>query len=77
MAYSDHFAAVLLGETNQRDALRAVERYRDALKDHFDPRYSVVTYPADGHAPDALMEIADRRLQEAKIGDSGGVVFRD
>jgi hypothetical protein len=70
IAHFDHSVAVLMSETDQEDALRAVERYGNFMDDQLDPRYSVATYPVDNHTPDELLDIANRRLQEAKKSDT-------
>ena len=77
MARFDHSVAMLMGETEQSDAIRAVERYEGVLGDQFDARFAVVTYPVDGTAPDRLMAIAERRLQKAKSGHSGHIVYQE
>ena len=77
MARFHHSVAMLMGETDQSDALRAVQRYEGVLGDQFDTRYAVVTYPVDATAPDSLMAIAERRLQKAESEHSGHVVYQD
>ena len=77
MADFDHSVAVLMGETDQSDALSAVKRYEGILGNQFDARYSVATFPADDSSADALLETASRRLQKAMNGGNGHVVYGD
>ena len=78
MAQVGDSVAVLMSETDKRDALHAIDRYSEFVEDPFDPLYSVATYPADNHLADALFELAKNRLNKAKSGASGRrVVFED
>ena len=77
MARFDHSVVLLMGETDQSDALRAVKRYEGVLGGQFDARYAVATYPGDGTAPDGLMAIAEKRLQKAKNGHGQHIVYED
>lgn len=74
LAYTDHTMVVLMGETDKNDALQALERYNGFLGNQFEARFSLVTYPADDASADALIGIAERRLQQAKSGGAGTVV---
>ena len=66
--------AVLMGETDSSSALRAVERYREAIGGTMDVRYSVASFPEDGRVPSDLMGAAQRRMDVANTMDSGSVV---
>ena len=76
IAYFDHSVAVLMGETDQSDALCAVDRYSDLLKTQ-DPRFAIATYPSDDASADALIDAAQRRLQKASSGTNGPIVYQD
>ena len=77
MADCDNSIAVLMSETDQSSALCAVDRYRELLKNQFEPRFSVVTYPSDENSVDQLIELAENRLQKAGNGYNGFVVYED
>ncbi len=76
IAHFDHSVAVLMGETDQSDALCAVDRYSEILKTQ-DPRFSLATYPSDDASADALIDAAQRRLEKASKGTNGNVVYHD
>ena len=77
MARFDHSVALLMGETDQSDALRAVKRYEGLLESRLEARYAVATYPVDGTAPEGLMAVAERRMCKAKSQHSGHVAYQD
>lgn len=78
MAQVDGSMAVLMGETDQNAALRAIDRYNPVLEEQYAPHYSLATYPSDDHKPDVLLEMAKQRLKRAKTGtEKGRVVFED
>jgi len=66
VTFYDHSIAILMGETDKSNALRAVERYQDLFGERFDTRYSVTTYPADDTSPESLLAAAHTRLDKAK-----------
>jgi hypothetical protein len=76
IAHFDHSVAVLMGETDQNDALCAVDRYTELLKSH-DPRFAIATYPSDDASADALIDAAQRRLDKASNGSNGNIVYQD
>ena len=73
----DHTIAILMSETDQSDALSAVDRFNSALGSQFDARFAVATYPSDESSADALIGTAQRRLQKASNGYKGYVVYQD
>ena len=77
VASYDHSVAILMAETDKGNALCAVNRYNELLGGQFDVRYSVATYPGDDTSADSLFEAAEKRLNKAKQGDGGHVVFQD
>jgi len=68
--------AILMPHTTLEDATRAVDRLKGFCADRIDLRFSIATYPTDDAALD-LLHRAKTRLQEAKAGEFGKVVFQD
>lgn len=66
MSEHGHSVVVLMGETDKRGAMTAVQRYHRNLSNHPDLRFSIATYPEDGVNPDTLMDVATQRLTLAK-----------
>lgn len=77
---SDEFAdfnghsAILMGETDKKDAMQAVKRLGRECNGSTDIRFSVTSYPKDGTTSDELFRTALERLERAKSGDVGAVV---
>lgn len=69
--------AVLMGETEKAGALRAVERYKENVKEVCDLRFGIATYPMDGKSAAELLSAARRRLDRARSMASGCVVTAD
>ena len=69
-------AAVLMSETDTEDALIAVERYKCRCADQVDLRFAVASYPADGRGTVELLEILQRRLNQAEASGNGAVVAK-
>lgn len=67
--------AILMPHTTLEDATRAVDRFKSFCADRVDLRFSIATYPTDDAALNLLTR-AKRRLEQAKAGDFGKVVFR-
>ena len=72
----DHGASILMGDTDQAGALTAIERYRDRCDGIMDLRFGVAAYPGDGSDATTLLAIAENRVNEAKAGDAGAVVWQ-
>ncbi len=70
----DECAVVLMGETGQESALKAVDRYRKAFNGDVDLRYAVVSFPQDGQEADSLLNAAYERLDLARQRGTGAVV---
>lgn len=77
MVNIDDFYAVVMSETDHRDALHAIDRYGSFLGDHLIPCYSLATFPADDHLADGLLYVAKKRLQRAKCGTSSGRIMTE
>ena len=69
-------AAVLMSETDSEDALIAVERYKSRCAEQVDLRIAVASYPADGRGTVELLEILQRRLNQAEALGNGAVVAK-
>ena len=69
-------AAVLMSETDSEDALIAVERYKCRCAEQVDLRIAVASYPADGRGTVELLEILQRRLNQAEAIGNGAVVAK-
>jgi hypothetical protein len=69
--------AILMGETDQGGALRAVERFKEqCLHDEdIDMRFAVVNFPFDGAGADVLLGTAEQRLEKASKMGRGAVVY--
>jgi len=65
---------VLMGETDEMGARRAVERYQRTIDGKMDVRYGISSFPLDGKAPEDLIRTADRRLHKARQMQIGSVV---
>jgi hypothetical protein len=68
--------AVLMGETDNSGALKAVERYQEMISAAMDVRYAIASFPNDGKAPMELIYTADRRLTIANTLDRGSIVAK-
>ncbi len=73
----DHSIAVLMSETDQNDALCAVDRFHSLLKNQFDVRFAVATYPSDEASVEGLLATAEKRLQKAQNHHNGHVIYQD
>jgi len=51
----DHAIAVLMGETERAGAVKAIERYREAIGESADVRYAVASFPDDGNGTTELI----------------------
>ena len=60
-----NYLAILMGETEKAEALKAVERYQESINGAIDVRCSVASFPYDGKTPLELMYTAIKRLQMA------------
>ena len=70
--------AVLMGETSQEGALRAVSRLKERFTDadrHF--WCGVASFPTDGAEAKTIMYCAFRRCQDARMQGSGSVISKD
>ena len=67
----DSVTVLLMSETDKGDALQAIDRYSPFVKERYNPLYSVATYPADEHQPEALFQLAKKRLHLAKSRANG------
>lgn len=75
MAEFDNSVAVLMGETDRSGALTAISRYKDMFNAQMDLRFAVVTFPADGGKADKLIQQGYQRLNKARRGNSGAVIY--
>lgn len=76
MAEFENSVAVLMGETDRSGALIAVDRFKDLLSNsEVDLRFSVTTFPTDGGKADGLIQRALFRLNRAKRGDRGAIIY--
>lgn len=66
--------AVLMGDTNNVGALKAVERYRGEINRSVDVRYSVASFPDDAKGTEELIHTAYRRLETAKGLEADAIV---
>jgi len=71
-----HAIAVLMGETDTRGAVKALERYREVISPAIDVRYSVASFPEDGKGPAELTRTARTRLDKANKLERGSVVAK-
>ena len=53
---------VLMGETDETEALKAIERYQEVIGDAVDVRYAVASFPEDGKTHQKLIQTAKHRL---------------
>ena len=70
-------AAILMGETDGAGALTAISRYKARCEGAMDMRFGVATYPRDGCDATTLLEVAGGRLEEARMGAFGAVVWQE
>ncbi len=77
IAFYDHAIAVLMSETDQNDALCAVDRFHAVLGNQFDVRFAVATYPSDEASVEGLLATAEKRLQKAQSNHNGHVIYQD
>ncbi len=68
---------ILMSETDRNGARNAISRYIDQDGEVHDFRFALVTYPNDSGTAEALMEIAERRLQKATQQGPGAIVSGD
>jgi ribosome biogenesis GTPase A len=69
-------SAILMGETDKKGTLNAVERYKNECDSKFNMRFAVVSYPNDGRSTKDLLDALIRRYEQAKHGKSGVVVAK-
>jgi hypothetical protein len=67
-------AVLVMGETDQPGALRAVMRFKERTDDRCDVRFGVSSYPVDGQSGAELLARARRRLGRAEGMRRGAVV---
>ncbi len=67
-------AAILMGETDKKDAMKAVGRLGREGTGLAHIRFSVTSYPKDGTSSGELFRTALERLERAKSGDEGAVI---
>jgi len=67
-------AVLVMPETEQMGALKAVMRFRTRTDRDSDVRFGVSTYPVDGQGGWELMEVGRRRLRRAMGLKRGAVV---
>ena len=72
--FAGNVALVVMGETHKADAIKAVNRYRDEFCNRFDVRASVSSFPDDGKGPEELMNVLERRLEDAMALGCGAMV---
>ncbi len=58
----DHTIAVLMGETEQTGAAKAVQRYRETIGETIDVQYAVASFPDDGKDSSELIYAARNQL---------------
>jgi len=74
LVVSEKGAMLLMSETDQGAAAKAVERCKALCNGNLDLRFSVATFPKDGNVPSAFFDAAVRRLEAAKSLEKGAVV---
>jgi hypothetical protein len=67
-------AVIVMGETDQPGALRAVMRFKEKTDDRCDIRYGISSYPVDGQSGAELLDQARGRLGRAGAMKRGAVV---
>jgi len=77
ITFYDNAIAVLMSETDQNDALSAVDRFHSLLVNQFDVRFAVATYPSDEASVEGLLSTAEKRLQKAQNNHNGHVIYQD
>lgn len=77
MACYDHTIVILMSETDQNDALCAVDRFHTHLGNQFDVRFAVVTYPSDEASIEGLLATAEKRIQTAQAKQNEYVIYHD
>jgi len=58
----DHAVAVLMGETERKDAALAVDRYKEAIGEVLEVQCGVASFPEDAKATTELINRACRQL---------------
>ena len=66
--------SVVMGETETKDAVQAIQRYNSAVNGGIALHHAVATYPTDGATPRELKAAAARRLAAAKSLGRGACV---
>lgn len=70
----NHELAIMLVETEERNALRVVNRLCEETDEAMDVRWALASYPTDAPRDDLLLSIARERLLAAQSGTSGTIV---
>jgi hypothetical protein len=70
----DEGAAIVMGDTEESEALRAVDRFRSKCGDEMGLRCALSVFPQDGPSADRLLAAAFRRLKTARTLNSGALV---
>jgi len=69
--------AIVMGETDKKGAVKAMERYQETINNVIEVRYSVATFPEDAKDAETLIHTAQRRLETAQTLENEIIVFRD
>lgn len=67
-------AIILMGHTDHKGAMEALERYQSQHNGGVDIRYALACYPRDGGGVRELLSVLDRRSMAAERGDMGAIV---
>lgn len=70
----DDVRAVVMGQTGGAEACKALKRYKKTINGKIPVRYAVSSYPKDGLSAENIMQVARRRLDQAKMLETGSVV---
>lgn len=73
-AFDDHEIAIILIETEERNALTVVNRLREEADEGMDVRWALASYPTDAPRDDLLLSIAKERLLAAHRSGAGSIV---
>jgi len=69
-----HAAVILMSETDEDGAQKAVARFKRNCRDDRDLCFAVTTYPLDGQNPAQLLTRLEERLERARSLERGVVV---
>lgn len=72
----DEGIALLMPHTSLKDALTAVDRFKDLCSERVDLRFSIASYPGDAASLNLLARAEDR-LEAARRGRFGEIVCQD